>query len=104
MVLLVGVIALGAIGNLGLNIGLISSFKSVTNYNDIACSSGIVIDDLINGNVSFINRRNFFVGFSTFDTQLRLVNSSIDSLNSSISKVKSSSANYTSYNGQITIA
>ena len=44
------------------------------------------------------------MGFSTFDTQLRLVNSSIDSLNSSISKVKSSSANYTSYNGQITIA
>jgi hypothetical protein len=35
------------------------------------------MDDLINGNVSFVNQKNFFVGFSTFDSQLRLVNSSI---------------------------
>jgi hypothetical protein len=62
------------------------------------------MDDLINGNVSFVNGRDFFVGFSTFDSQLSIVNSSIVSLYNSISKVNSSSPNYTSYNNQIDTA
>ncbi len=62
------------------------------------------MDDLINGNVSFVNGRGFFVGFSTLDSQLSIVNSSIISLYNSISKVNSSSPNYTSYNNQINTA
>jgi hypothetical protein len=62
------------------------------------------MDDLINGNVSFVNQKNFFVGFSTFDSQLRLVNSSIISLYDSISKINSTSPNYTTYNNQILVA
>lgn len=89
---------------LNFKLGLISSFKSNINLNDIACSSGIFIDDLINGNVSFVNNKDFFVGFSTFDSQLSLLNSSIISLYNSISKINSTSPNYTTYNNQILVA
>jgi hypothetical protein len=52
-------------------IAIVSSFKAKNSYDDVACSSGIILDDLINGNVSYTDSSLFFTGIRTLDTQLR---------------------------------
>lgn len=62
-------------------IGIVSAFKATNGYENLSCASGIVLDDLINGNVSFYGDSIFFTGIRTLDTQLRNLNAKISSLN-----------------------
>ncbi len=62
-------------------IGIASKYKAKSEYEDFACASGVVLDDLANGNVSFTDSSIFFVGIRTIDTELRALNNKINGLN-----------------------
>lgn len=46
-------------------VGIASHFKAKANYDEVSCASGVVIDDIINGNVSFTDSSNYFSGIRT---------------------------------------
>lgn len=72
-------------------VGISSHFKAKANYNEVACSSGFVIDDLINGNVSFTDSSSFFSGIKTVYNQLNYMNQSIVALNAEIAQLGTAS-------------
>jgi hypothetical protein len=43
-------------------IGIATSYKAIKSYDYTACGAGIIIDDLINGNVSVRNSSMYFTG------------------------------------------
>lgn len=62
-------------------VGIASHFKAKANYDEVACASGVVIDDVINGNVSFTDSSNYFSGVRTVYNQLYQMNQNIIQLN-----------------------
>ena len=68
-------------------VGIASRFKAQRNYEEVACSTGVVLDDVINGNVSFTDPEVYFTGVRTLDTQLRDMNAKINQLNVEVAKL-----------------
>lgn len=46
-------------------VGIASHFKAKASYDEVSCASGVVIDDVTNGNVSFTDSTNYFSGIRT---------------------------------------
>lgn len=84
--------------------GISSHFKAKANYDEVACSSGFVIDDLINGNVSFTDSSNFFSGIKTVYNELNFMNQSIVALNAEIAKLGTASTGVTDAKTKIATA
>lgn len=62
-------------------VGISSKFKALAVYEDTACVTGVLLDDVTNGNVSFTDPMKYFTGVRTIDTKLREMNSKITTLN-----------------------
>ena len=70
-------------------VGIASHFKAKANYDEVACASGVVIDDVTNGNVSFTDSTNYFSGIRTVYNELYDMNQKILILNTEIAKLGS---------------
>jgi hypothetical protein len=62
--------------------------------NSMSCASSIILDDIINGNVTS-SGSNFFLGLKQLDTQLGNLNGNLTTINNSMSNLQPSSANMT---------
>ena len=60
----------------------------------VSCSSSIILDDIINGNVT-TDGQSFFLGLTQLDSQLANLDGNLTTINSSMTNLKSSSANIT---------
>ncbi len=82
-------------------VGISSSYKINNSWNDLSCTSGIVLDDVINGNSSLTNSNQFFSGVRTIYNQFNILNSQIGDLNVQIGKLGSNSVGVINANTQI---
>lgn len=62
-------------------VGISSKFKADKNYNEVACATGVIFDDLIYGNISLTTPKTYFKGVRNLDTELRNMNNKISVLN-----------------------
>jgi hypothetical protein len=76
-------------------VGISSKFKTDKNYNEVACATGVIFDNLIYGNVSLTTPTTYFKGLRNLDTELTNMNSKISVLNGEIAKLTSSSSGMT---------
>ena len=67
----------------------------ISTYNSVSCASSMILDDIINGNVT-INGSSFFVGLNQFYTQLGYLNTNLTSINNTISNLLPNSSNISS--------
>jgi hypothetical protein len=70
---------------------------------NLACSSAILIDDMINGNVTN-DGTTFFIGMSPLSNQIDVLNSNIGSINTTLYSISNSGSNMTSIKAQATLA
>jgi len=66
-----------------------------TTFNSVSCASSIILDDILNGNVT-TDGSSFFVGLNQFYTQLGYLNANLSSINSTMANLQSNSSNMTS--------
>jgi phage gp45-like len=59
-----------------------------TAFEDIECSTAVMFDDIINGNVSF-DGDSFFIGVETLGTELGKVNGNISNLETEMDTISS---------------
>ena len=58
----------------------------------VSCSTSIILDDIINGNVT-LDASSFFLGLNQLNTQLGNLNGNLTSINSSMANLQTGSAN-----------
>lgn len=58
-------------------------------FTNMACSTAIFTDDILNGNVT-LNRSSFWVGLNQFSNQIVNLNNSLNSINSNFSSLQNS--------------
>ena len=66
-----------------------------TTYNSVSCASSMILDDILNGNVT-MNGSSFFVGLNQFYTQLGYLNTNLTSINNTMTNLLPNSSNMTS--------
>lgn len=72
-------------------------------YNSVSCASSIILDDILNGNVT-LDGTSFFVGLNQFYTQLGNLNTNLTSINNTMANLLPNSSNMTSINNAATTA
>jgi hypothetical protein len=65
----------------------------------MACSSAILIDDMINGNVT-ADGKSFFIGMSPLSTQIGVLNSNIVTIDNNLLTISDTGANMTAIKAQ----
>ena len=74
-----------------------------TTYNSVSCASSIILDDILNGNVT-LDGSSFFVGLNQFYTQLGYLNANLSSINNTMANLTPNSSNMTTITNAATTA
>ena len=72
-------------------------------FNSVSCASSIILDDILNGNVT-TDGSSFFVGLNQLYTQLGYLSTNLSSINTTMSNLQPNSSNITAVNSAATNA
>lgn len=78
-------------------LGLSQASIISSSINSMSCATSIVMDDILNGNVT-TNGSSFFVGLNQLNLQLGYLNGNLTAINNTMQNLQSSSANMTNVN------
>jgi hypothetical protein len=62
------------------------NYKVTSSYSKISCATAVVIDDVLNGNISY-GGKSFFAGVNSLKTLMIELKNNIDQIGSNISLV-----------------